>query len=671
MQEDIFDILEVENGIAEKIRQLQEEIKRHNLLYYQKSASEISDYEYDDMVKELEKLEKENPQYAEPASPTQKVSSDLTGERKVIEHKLRMYSLDNAYSLEEVSAFLDKIALEINTFPEVMMEHKLDGFSINLYYENGILQYATTRGNGYEGEDVTGNVTMINDIPQKIDHQGKIEVRGEIFFSKSEFVRLNIERENADENLFANPRNAAAGTIKLKDCNLVAQRRLESYMYAVGYSETMTAENQKELLAFLKKQGFRVNERSRSAKKFEKIKAYCEDWDQKRYNLPFEIDGIVIKINDFGLRQELGYTSKSPKWAIAYKFKAEEKETILETVEFQVGRTGAITPRAVLQPVHLAGTTVTHATLHNADEMERLDIHLGDTVKVIKSGEIIPKITGVDADKRPADALKAEFPSECPACGTELHREMDGTIYYCNNIDCPAQVHRRLTHYASREAVDIDGLGEALIQQLIDNDLISKIEDIYELDYEKVLLLERQAKKSVENLKQAIEQSKQQKFSKILFGLGIRYVGDKTARILAKHFGYIDKLSEADLEKLLEVEEIGEKIAQSVIDFFANPLNQEMIAALKEAGVNLEAEEIISGDRLAGKTFLVTGSLSGYSRQEIKEKIESEGGRILSSVTKNLDYLLVGEKPGSKLGKAKKLETVQIINEKEFEEMLT
>ena len=671
MQEDIFDILEAGNGIAEKINYLREEIKRHNLLYYQKAEPEISDYEYDQMVKELEKLEKQYPQFQESASPTRKVSSDLTGERKVIEHKLRMYSLDNAYSLEEVEGFLAKIALEIETFPEVMMEHKLDGFSINLFYENGNLQYATTRGNGYEGEDVTKNVTTINDIPQKIDHQGKIEVRGEIFFSKSEFERLNIERENAEENLFANPRNAAAGTIKLKDIELVARRRLESYMYTVGYSETMVAASQMELLTFLKKQGFRVNESSRLAAGFAEIRAFCENWDQKRYDLPFEIDGIVIKINDFGLQQELGYTSKSPKWAIAYKFKAEEKETILETVEFQVGRTGAITPRAVLQPVHLAGTTVTHATLHNADEMERLDIHFGDTVKIIKSGEIIPKITGVDAEKRAADARKVEFPKDCPACGTELHREIDGTIYYCNNIDCPAQVHRRLTHFASRDAVDIDGLGEALIQQLIDNDLISKIEDIYQLDYDKVLLLERQAAKSVENLKQAIEQSKQQKFSKILFGLGIRYVGDKTARILAKQFGNIDKLSKTGLEELLEVEEIGEKIAQSVVDFFDNPLNQEMITALKEAGVNLETEEIISGDLLAGKTFLVTGSLTGYSRQEIKEKIESEGGRILSSVTKNLDYLLAGEKPGSKLGKAEKLGTVQIINEKEFEEMLT
>ncbi|MDP8221110.1 MAG: NAD-dependent DNA ligase LigA, partial [Candidatus Stygibacter frigidus] len=358
MQEDIFGILEAGKGIAEKIKHLRKEIKRHNLLYYQNTEPEISDYEYDQMVKELEKLEKEYPQYAESASPTQKVSSDLTGERKVIEHKLRMYSLDNAYSLDEVEAFLNKIALEIDAFPEVMMEHKLDGFSINLYYENGKLQYATTRGNGYEGEDVTKNVITINDIPQKIDYQGKIEVRGEIFFSKSEFERLNIERDNAEENLFANPRNAAAGTIKLKDSELVARRRLESYMYTVGYAENMPAASQKELLEFLKKQGFRVNASSRTAAGFNEIMQYCEDWDTKRYDLPFEIDGIVIKINDFGLQQELGYTSKSPKWAIAYKFKAEEKETILEAVEFQVGRTGAVTPRAVLQPVHLAGTTV-------------------------------------------------------------------------------------------------------------------------------------------------------------------------------------------------------------------------------------------------------------------------------------------------------------------------
>ncbi|MCF7912052.1 MAG: NAD-dependent DNA ligase LigA [Candidatus Cloacimonetes bacterium] len=670
MQDDIFGILEEESRIAEKIRHLRAEIKRHNRLYYQQTEPEISDYDYDQMVKELEKLEAAYPQYKESASPTVKVSSDITGERKVIEHKQRMYSLDNAYSLEEVQSFLGKIALDTGSFPQVVLEHKLDGFSINLYYKGGRLQYATTRGDGYAGEDVTANVRTISDIPAEIKYQGEIEVRGEIYFPLAEFARLNAEREEAGENLFANPRNAAAGTIKLKDIDIVAKRKLKGYMYSVGLFDVSEVKSQSELLVFLAEQGFCVNTSSKVAESMAEISSYCEFWDTARYDLPFEIDGIVLKVNDFGLQQELGNTAKSPKWAIAYKFKAEEKETILEAVDFQVGRTGAVTPRAVLKAVHLAGTTVTHATLHNADELERLDIHLGDTVKVIKSGEIIPKITGVDINKRPEDAKKVVFPAKCPVCGTELHRAADGSIYYCNNIDCPAQVHRRLTHFASRAAVDIDGLGETLIQQFIDQGLISRIEDIYELDYDKVLALERQAAKSVANLRRSIEQSKQQKFSKVLFGFGIRYVGDKIAKILAEHFEDIDRLREAKLEELVEIEEIGEKIGQSVVDFFANSTNQEMIAALKKAGVNLKSVKAVSGDRLAGKTFLVTGSLTGYTREEIKEKIESEGGKVISAVSKNLDYLLAGEKPGSKLGKAEKLGSVQIIDEKEFEEML-
>ncbi len=670
MQEDFFGILDDKENIEKKINQIRQEIERHNRLYYEKAKPEISDYEYDLLVKELEKLEAEYPQYKTEKSPTAKVSSDLTGERQIIEHKVRMYSLDNAYSLEEVRSFLTKTASELGQFPQVVLEHKLDGFSINLYYEKGKLQYATTRGDGYEGEDVTANVKTIKSLPARIDYQEDIEVRGEIYFPKEEFERINELREETGEALFANPRNAAAGTIKLKDKSLLSERKLEACLYSVGLFNDAGVKSQDELLSFLKGLGFPVSNSTKLANNFGEISDYCGKWETERDSLPFEIDGIVVKINEFALQQELGFTSKSPKWAIAFKFKAEEKETILEAVDFQVGRTGAVTPRAVLKPVHLAGTTVTHATLHNADELKRLDIHLGDTVKVIKSGEIIPKITGVDAGKRPADAKPVEYPSNCPVCGTELHRESEGAIYYCNNIDCPAQIHRRLTHFASRSAVDIDGLGETLIQQFIDNGLIEKIEDIYTLDYEAVLKLERQAKKSVDNLKSAIERSRQQKFSKILFGFGIRHVGDKTARLLAEHFGNIDRLRQANIDELLEVEEIGEKIAESIVEFFANPLNEKMIEALKTAGVNLSAEATATGDRLAGKTFLVTGSLTGYSREEIKEKIEAEGGRILSSVSKNLDYLLVGEKPGSKLAKAEKLGTVRIIDEKEFEEML-
>ena len=668
MQEDFFDVL-VDNA-EKRILELRKEIERHNRLYYQDTSPEISDLEYDLLVKELEKLEAENPQFKIEASPTEKVSSDLSGDGSVIAHKVRMYSLDNAYNLEEVKAFFDKIALEQGEYPQLMMEHKLDGFSINIFYENGEMIYATTRGNGFEGEDVTANVKTISDIPQKINYKGKVEIRGEIFFPVAEFERLNAEREEKGENLFANPRNAAAGTIKLKDSSLVAERKLAGFFYSIGLLEGHELSTQKELLAFFKDNGFAVNPENHEANDFEDIEKYCKKWDESRYDLPWEIDGIVIKVNDRNLQNKLGYTAKSPKWAIAYKFKAVEKETKLLAVDFQVGRTGAVTPRATLAPVQLAGTTVTHATLHNADEIKRLDLHLGDIVTVIKSGEIIPKITGVNAEKRSKDAVEVAFPEKCPVCETKLHREEEGTIYYCNNIDCPAQVHRKLTHFASRVAVDIDGLGERLVMQLIENDLISRIEDIYTLDFEAVADLERQAKKSVENLKAAIERSKQQKFSRILFGFGIRHVGDKMSKVLAQHFGTIEKLMAATLEDFLEIDEIGEKIAVSIVEFFENEKNREMIIALQAAGVVLEQAETYSGTKLAGKSFLVTGTMANYSRQQIKAAIEAEGGKILSSVSKNLDYLVVGENPGSKVKKAEKLGTVKVISEKELEEML-
>ncbi|MCF7920210.1 MAG: NAD-dependent DNA ligase LigA [Candidatus Cloacimonetes bacterium] len=670
MQEDFFDKLEEVEDIERKINELRREIERHNLLYYQKTAPEISDFEYDRMVKELEQLEAEYPQYRQEISPTVKVSSDLTGEGQVRPHLERMYSLDNAYSLEEVQAFFAKIALEEGAYPQVVLEHKLDGFSINLFYENGQLQYATTRGNGFEGEDVTTNVRTIACIPQKIDFRGRVEIRGEIFFPVAEFARMNAEREENGDNLFANPRNAAAGTIKLKDSALVAERKLTAFFYATGLLEGEEIATQMELLKFLQDNGFPVNPESRLVSDFAGMEAYCDKWDEQRFTLPWEIDGIVIKINERKLQEKLGYTAKSPKWAIAYKFKAVEKETELLAVDFQVGRTGAVTPRATLAPVQLAGTTVTHATLHNADEIRRLDLHLGDIVTVIKSGEIIPKVTGVRAEKRKTGAKAVLFPENCPVCGTELHREVEGAIYYCNNIDCPAQVHRRLTHFASREAVDIEGLGEKLVEQLIDNGLIKRIEDIYSLDFAAVAALERQAAKSVENLKAAIEKSKLQKFSKLLFGFGIRHVGDKTAKVLVQHFGNIEAFTSATVDDFLEVEEVGEKIALSLVEFFANEKNRAMIHSLEEAGVVLRQEETLLGTKLAGKTFLVTGTLENYSRQQIKSAIEAEGGRILSSVSKNLDYLVVGENPGSKVKKAEKLENVKIIGEQEIEEML-
>jgi DNA ligase (NAD+) len=657
--EDIF--------VWSEIKELREKIAYHNRLYYEAAQPEISDYDYDQLVKRLEKLEREYPQYRTTDSPAQQVGSDLSNAAKVIEHKERMYSLDNAYSLTEVKNFLQKISADL---PLVTLEHKIDGFSLNLFYEKGKLQYATTRGNGFEGEIITNNVLEIKSIPTQIDYQKPIEIRGEIFLPKQEFARLNAEREKAGLKLFANPRNAAAGTIKLKDSSKVAARNLDSIIYSVGLHQSEDFTSQRQLLDFLEQNNFQTSANTLTTKDFNKIETYCNKWAEQRLQLPYEIDGIVLKVDDFALQQKLGFTSKSPKWAIAYKFKAEEKATELLDVKFQVGRTGAITPVAILQPVNIAGTTVSRATLHNQDEIRRLDLQLHDQVVLIKSGEIIPKIIRVHKHAKESSENQIEFPENCPACGTNLHKADSGVISYCDNLNCPAQLYQRIRHFASREAVDIDGLGDALIQQLLDNDLIDSIESIYQLDYEQVKKLDKQADRSVENLKQAIEKSKQQKFDKILFGLGIRYVGAKTSRLLAQHFQDVDQLASASAEELMEIDEIGEKIAVSIYDFFQTPRNQQMIENLQQLGLNFQATDQQQSDLLAGQTFLFTGSLEQFTRKAAQEMVLENGGKILSSVSKNLDYLVAGAKAGSKLTKAEKIPSIKIISETDFLAMI-
>ncbi len=656
--------------IKEEIAGLRKQIAHHNDMYHKKTQPEISDYEYDQLLKHLQSLEEKYPQYKIEESPTQKVSSDIEDKAKIITHKVRMYSLENAYSLEEVRSYLLKIKKNAGFFPNVILEHKIDGFTINLFYDNGELKYATTRGDGFEGEDVTENVKTIKSIPHEIKYKKPIEVRGEIYLPIKEFERINKEREQLGEKLFANPRNAAAGTIKLKNTDTVKSRNLNSIIYSVGAFENPEIQTQKKLLEFLKAIFFRTNEFNKTASSFDEIKDYCEIWDKKHYDLEVEIDGIVIKVNDFDLQKKLGYTSKFPKWAVAYKFKAEEKETQLIDVKFQVGRTGAVTPVANFKPVFISGSTVSNATLHNADEIKRLDLKLGDYVTIMKSGEIIPKIIEVNYDKRPDDAQDIEFPKICPVCGTILTKEEDGAITYCNNINCPAQIQRRLEHFASRDAVDIEGLGEAVVKQLLENNMISRIEDIYHIDFEKFQSLDRQGTKSAENLKSAIENSKTQKFHKILFGLGIRYVGDRTSQILTNNFSTIDEMIKAEFEEFIEIEEIGEKIAHSLYNFFHDERSLRMIESLKKNGVNFRSEKQIVINKLAGAKFLVTGALKNFTRIEIKEEIEKYGGKIISSVSKNLNYLIVGENLGSKVKKAEKLGTVKIISEDEFLEMI-
>jgi DNA ligase (NAD+) len=655
--------------LKQEIERLRAEIQRHNVLYHQMANPAISDYEYDMLVRRLRELEAQANAAGE-ESLTEKVGNDLSPGARVIAHRQRMYSLDNAYSLGELMDFINKASAESVSFPAFCCELKIDGFSINLFYDQGALQYATTRGDGIEGEDVTANVRTISSIPQTIKHLLPIEIRGEIYIPVPDFLALNEQRVANEEKPFANPRNAAAGSIKLKDREIVKQRHLNAVFYSVGYAEGLPVEGQFELLAWLRSQGFAVSDSAASYRSVREVVDYCADWEERRYGLPFEIDGVVVKVNDFSLQKRLGFTAKSPKWAMAYKFKPEEKVTRLLEVQYQVGRTGAITPVAILEPVYISGSTVSRATLHNEDEIRRLGLHLGDEVRIVKSGEIIPKILEAIASKRPSDARPVGFPIACPVCGSPLMRDQEGSITYCSNSLCPAQLQRRLEHFVSRDAMDITGLGESLISRLIGNGMISGIADIYDLDYDALAELDRFGRKSADNLRAAIEASKSQNFDRVLFALGIRYVGTITARNLARHFGSVDALLDADRDSLLQVGEVGEVIADALSAWFSLPENNELIASLKAKGLNFNYIGEQRSDALKGRSFLITGTLEHYGRKEMEALIQSHGGKIVSGVTKDLDFLIVGEKPGSKLDKAKKLGTVGIISETELLAML-
>ncbi|MCK9335585.1 MAG: NAD-dependent DNA ligase LigA [Candidatus Cloacimonetes bacterium] len=647
-----------------RINYLRKEIKRHNQLYYSKAEPEISDFEYDLLVQELKNLEAED-------SILNQVGNDLSENAKTIPHKQRMISLENAYSLAEVQAWWDRITIELNERPGLCLELKIDGFGINLMYQNGALQYASTRGDGNVGEDVSANFNTLKDVPHHLGFTQEIEIRGEIYIAKHDFQELNDQRAQEGEKLFANPRNAAAGSIKLKSIAELAKRKLRAFFYTIGYSEGMLPfSTQMGLLDFLVEQGLPVATHRECVRDFDSLSNFCNHYEATRESIEYEIDGVVIKVNDFALQKRLGFTAKSPKWAIAYKFKPEEKETTLLSVEYQVGRTGAITPVAILDPVHISGSTVSRATLHNFDEIQRLDLHENDRVRLVKSGEIIPKILSINLKHRRQDAKPVGLPTQCPVCGSPLSREEDAAIEYCSSSDCPAQLTRSLEHFASREAMDISGLGSALISRLVGLGILNRISDIYRLDYTELSKLERLGEKSIENLKSAIEESKGRAFERLLYALGIRFVGIVTARNLARHFGDITALMQAESEQLSAVPEVGEKIAMAIISYFANPKNQEEIAMLQSLGLSFESQSISSSGILSGHSFLITGSLQNYSRKDLEDLIMLKGGKILSSVSKNLDYLIVGEKPGSKLAKAQQLGSVQIIDEDTILDML-
>ncbi len=675
----------------QKIEQLTRELQEHNYRYYVLAQPVISDYEFDMKLKELEELEKQFPQYKLPDSPTQRVGGEPTKEFKTVTHKYPMMSLANSYSIGEIVDFDNRIKKLTGKHPEYVCELKYDGLSISLIYENGLLKHAVTRGDGIRGDDVTNNVKTIRSIPLRLrgNFPEELEIRGEIFMPHKEFERLNREREEIGESPFANPRNAAAGSLKLQDPAEVAKRNLDCFLYYIPH-DLEGIKTHYQSMQYAASLGFKISKNMALCKNIDEIKEYINDWDEGRKHLPYDIDGIVIKVNDLQLQKELGYTAKSPRWAIAYKFKAEQVETKLLSIDYQVGRTGAVTPVANLKPVLLAGTIVKRASLHNADIIKTLDVRIGDTVYVEKGGEIIPKIVGVNLEKRPAGAKPVEFIKNCPECGTPLVRKEGEAAHYCPNEDgCPPQIKGKLEHFISRKAMNIDSLGEGKIEMLYENGLVKNIADLYYLTYDKLIGLEKIIpaedgkkekkisfrEKTVNNILKGIEQSKSVPFPRVLYALGIRYVGETVAKKLALHFKNIHNLINASYDDLVSVDEIGEKIAQSVINYFKKEEHINIIKRLKEKGVQFEInetnDETSVENKLNGKSFVVSGVFKKYSRDEIKALIEKYGGKNTSSISSKTDYLLAGDKMGpAKKEKAEKL-NVPIISEEEFEKMIS
>jgi len=666
--------------IEKKIKDLTAELNQYNYQYYVLANSVISDYDFDLKLKELEALEAQYPDFADPNSPTQRVGGDITARFQTEKHRWPMLSLGNTYSQEELIDFDQRIRKIIGDQFEYVCELKFDGLSISLTYENGRLSKAVTRGDGTQGDIVTNNIKTIRSIPIKLkegDYPNQFEIRGEIFMHKSAFLRLNKERENNEEQTYANPRNFASGTIKLQDSAEVAKRPLDCFLYFL-YCDNRTNlfHDHWNSLNHVKDWGFHVSEHSRKCSTLTDVFAFIDYWDLERHNLGYEIDGIVIKVNDYAQQEELGFTAKNPRWAISYKFKAERVETILNTISYQVGRTGAVTPVANLQPIQLAGTTVKRASLHNANEIARLDLHESDTVYVEKGGEIIPKIIGVNLDKRLSDATAFAYPTICPECGTLLVRQEGEAVHYCpNETGCPPQIVGKMQHFIGRKMMDIEGMGDETVDSFFKKGLLHNIVDIYGLkDHQADLQqLERFGQKSIDNMLNGIEKSKEKPFEKVLFSLGIRHVGETIAKKLAQHFKNIDALAQASVEEIEGVQDIGRRIAESVKEYLDNPIHQQQIAALKNYGLNFEIEEkeiILASNSLEGKTFLISGVFANHSREELAALIESNGGKMLSAISAKLSYLVAGDKMGpSKLAKAEKL-GIPMINDTELFELI-
>lgn len=661
--------------IQRKIEALRSELHQHNYNYYVLDEPTISDFEFDEKLRELQDLELKYPEFLDENSPTLRVGGAVTKNFPTVQHRFRMYSLDNSYDYNDLEEWEKRIMRTVDDSVEFVAELKYDGASISILYENGKLKEAVTRGDGFQGDDITANVRTISDVPLTLhgEFPDRFFMRGEIYLTAKNFEKINRNREEEGLDPFMNPRNTASGSLKLQDSAEVRKRGLSAVLYQFVGDE-LQAETHWDLLQNAKSWGFRTSKESKLCTNLDEVKEFIAFWDEKRHELPFEIDGIVLKVNSLKQQTQLGYTAKSPRWAMAYKFKAQKAETQLQSITYQVGRTGAITPVANLKPVLLAGTVVKRASLHNEDIIRKLDLHENDSVYVEKGGEIIPKIVGVNTEIRNPENPAVQYITHCPECGSELIKIEDQAIHFCpNELHCPPQVLGRMIHYVSRKALNIESLGQETIAQLYREKLIENAADFYALTKEQLLPLERMAEKSAQNIIDGIEKSKSIPFEKVLFGIGIKHVGETVAKKLVKNFSSIEELQNASVEELTQVEDIGIKIALSIEEFFGNSENLLMIGRLKNYGVQLSRAEnanAVVNNILENKTFLFTGKLSLFTRDAAEEMVEKHGGKNISAVSKNLNYLVVGEKAGSKLKKAQDIGTITILDEQQFLDLI-
>ncbi len=658
--------------IKKKIEQLREKIRHADYRYYTLSEPEISDNEYDSLLKDLRNLEEKHPELVTLDSPTQRVSGSVSEGFATVKHKKRMLSLDNTYSIEELNGWEKKIrrVLKRKVEFDYVVELKMDGVSASLTYEKGVFVIGATRGDGERGEGITANLKTIRSIPLKLIGKGNsasVEIRGEIYIGKKDFEKLNKERLSSGVAPFANPRNAASGSLKLLDPSIVAKRNLKCFIHSFGVAKDYNFSSQEEFLNKARQWGFRFNPHNKYCKSLKEAIDYCLYWEKERETLDYEVDGVVIKVNSFDLQKELGTTRKSPRWAVAYKFPAQQATTRVEKIEFGVGRTGIITPVAILEPVECGGVTISRTTLHNFDELKRLDVRASDTVLIERAGEVIPKVIKVVTSKRIGREKKVKIPNNCPVCGGNVAKEKEEEVYwYCLNLDCPAQLKRAILHFASRRAMDIEGMGEAVVEGLVDRKVVKHLVDIYGLRKSDFLNLPLFKDKRADNLLVAIDKSKKRSLSNFLFGLGVRHVGEKAALLLAECFGSIECLLELSEKRLREIPEVGPIMVSSIMKFFSSKNTKKMIEEFKSAGVNLtQTRRVVKKSRISGKTFVFTGELSSLSRSQARGLIEKLGAQWTSTVSKNTDFLVVGENPGSKYTKAKKL-GVTIIQEKEL-----